>query len=240
MSEANPIVEWRDVQGFPGYQVSNYGEVRSAAKPGVHHFPMTLKPEPGHEGHLRVRLFRDKKVHRVLVHRLVLETFVGPCPPHLKVCRHIDNNSQNNFVGNLAWGTQQENMADKKVHGTEQKGERHPRSILKEDQVREIKGLLAQGFGQTEIGRRYGVSNFAIHDIATGHAWGFVKLESKPFCRHCKCTDKPLGRVSREPLGRDSSPGELYGVLCRDCWEQHRKTLPRRSGFSWRVLRLVV
>ena len=175
MSEVNPIVEWRDVQGYPGYQVSNYGQVRSLPVPGHHNQAIILKGEPGDEGHIRVRLYRNKTSRRFLVHHLVLEAFVGPCPPHLHVCRHLDNNSQNNFVGNLVWATQKENMADKKIHGTEQKGERHPRVKLTAEKVREIKVLLAQGVSQMEIGRRYGVSNYAICDIAHGKSWGWLE-----------------------------------------------------------------
>lgn len=43
------------------------------------------------------------------VHRLVCEAFHGPPKPG-EVCMHLDENSRNNDPGNLAWGTQKENL----------------------------------------------------------------------------------------------------------------------------------
>lgn len=44
-------------------------------------------------------------------HRLVLETFVGPCPEGMQ-CRHLDGVGTNNDVANLRWGTASENRRD--------------------------------------------------------------------------------------------------------------------------------
>ena len=46
------------------------------------------------------------------VHRLVLEAFVGPCPPGLE-CLHRDHDTANNRLRNLRWGTRTENIEDK-------------------------------------------------------------------------------------------------------------------------------
>lgn len=53
----------------------------------------------------------------VRVHHLVLETFVSNCPDGMN-CRHLDGDPSNNALSNLAWGTQSEQVADKKAHGT--------------------------------------------------------------------------------------------------------------------------
>ena len=52
-----------------------------------------------------------------LVHVLVLSTFVGPRPDGMEV-RHLDGNSLNNSLENLAWGTHKENTQDAFVHGS--------------------------------------------------------------------------------------------------------------------------
>jgi hypothetical protein len=53
-----------------------------------------------------------------MVHRLVLEAFVGPCPIGMQ-CRHFpDPNPANCNLKNLQWGTPMENTEDKRVHGT--------------------------------------------------------------------------------------------------------------------------
>ena len=44
-----------------------------------------------------------------LVHRLVLEHFVGPCPVGME-CHHIDHDKSNNHVSNLEWVTHSENI----------------------------------------------------------------------------------------------------------------------------------
>jgi hypothetical protein len=60
-----------------------------------------------------------------LVHQLVLETFVGPCPENQET-RHLDGIPANNRLENLCWGTSQENNGlDKRRHGTLALGERH-------------------------------------------------------------------------------------------------------------------
>jgi hypothetical protein len=50
------------------------------------------------------------------VHKLVMEAFVGPCPPG-KQCLHRDGNGLNNRLENLRWGTPEENTQDMIKHG---------------------------------------------------------------------------------------------------------------------------
>ncbi len=68
--------------------------------------------------HHQLMLRADGFYRMRYVHQLVLEAFVGPCPSGLE-CRHLDGNPDNNQLENLRWGTRLENMADKKLHGTE-------------------------------------------------------------------------------------------------------------------------
>jgi hypothetical protein len=58
----------------------------------------------------------DKKQYRV--HRLVLEAFVGDCPPEMDDARHLKNDKLDNSIGNLAWGTRQQQIQDMKDAGT--------------------------------------------------------------------------------------------------------------------------
>jgi hypothetical protein len=62
---------------------------------------------------------------KVDVHRLVLETFRGQKSDGL-LSRHLDGQPHNNEVDNLVYGTQQQNIADSKTHGTF-----NPRGVLK-------------------------------------------------------------------------------------------------------------
>lgn len=106
--------EWRAVVGYEGcYEVSSLGRVRSVREKGG-----ILKSHAGNKyGHRYVGLWKGTKKD-LLVHRLVLEAFVGPCPPGME-CRHFpDRDPANNRLDNLRWGTHRENEGDKEVHGT--------------------------------------------------------------------------------------------------------------------------
>lgn len=107
--------EWRDIPGYPGYQVSNTGKVRSYVKNrhGVGDDSHILKPVCNRHGYETVCLGRD---NRKLVHRLVALAHI-PNPENAPIVRHLDDNPKNNNVGNLAWGTQTDNMQDCVKHG---------------------------------------------------------------------------------------------------------------------------
>ncbi len=52
------------------------------------------------------------------IHQLLLTTYVGPRPEGAVAC-HIDGNKENNHISNLKWGTQRDNMLDRRRHGTD-------------------------------------------------------------------------------------------------------------------------
>ena len=100
-------LEWRQAAwGFGLYEVSNHGDVRRGPDTPL------LSPQINPKGYVTFNLYRDDGVRReVRVHRLVLETFVGPMPPGLE-CRHLDDVKTNNRIDNLAYGTRDENVRD--------------------------------------------------------------------------------------------------------------------------------
>jgi hypothetical protein len=99
--------EWRPIPEFPGYEVSNRGEVRSLSRVvsrGEHEYTVpcrTLTQFKDSRGYLRVYpTNRHTSCRRV--HRLVLSAFVGPCPEGM-VPRWRDNDRTNNHLSNLRW-----------------------------------------------------------------------------------------------------------------------------------------
>lgn len=70
-----------------------------------------MTPWTHKSGHLYVSFQKDGAAHRRQVHRLVLESFVGPCPPG-RECLHGDGVPTNNALANLRWGTRTENQLD--------------------------------------------------------------------------------------------------------------------------------
>lgn len=112
---------WRPVVGWPDYEVSDHGRVRSYIP--FHHKPLprvvALGADP--KGYPVARLWggRLNRVHR-RVHRLVLEAFVGPRPRGL-VTRHLNGIPTDNRLSNLRYGTYAENMADRLLHEEQRK-----------------------------------------------------------------------------------------------------------------------
>jgi hypothetical protein len=139
------------------------GERRTRLRPG--------STPKGHQ-YVTIHLSRSKQVSR-LVHRLVLETFTGPCPHGMEAC-HEDGNPANNRLDNLRWDTPVANNADKVRHGTLLFGDNHPSSKLTDAQVEAIRskhrpGLNSYDRGNTaELATEYGVGKDTITAIARG------------------------------------------------------------------------
>ncbi|SHJ58468.1 NUMOD4 motif-containing protein [Nocardiopsis flavescens] len=106
--------QWRAVVGFPGYEVSSLGNVRSWSR---YKRGELLKLRPGTTGYPHVTLWRDGRCHRPKVHRLVALAFIGPRPDGQQV-RHLDGDRLNNAADNLAYGTPSQNVRDSVRHGT--------------------------------------------------------------------------------------------------------------------------
>ena len=100
--------KWLPIPGFPGYEVSNLGQVKSykQTKAGK-----LLASKKNHKGYLEVRL-QDIDGAQVskFIHRLVLMTFAPIDNMENLTVDHIDNNIENNHLSNLRWLTAEENL----------------------------------------------------------------------------------------------------------------------------------
>ena len=98
---------WRDLDEFPGYQVSSDGQVRSAN--GV------LKPWIG-SGYETVSLSVQGVVAKRRVHTLVAAAFLGPRPAGLDIC-HNNGIRTDNRASNLRYDSRSENILDQVRQG---------------------------------------------------------------------------------------------------------------------------
>ncbi|AVI85643.1 MULTISPECIES: NUMOD4 domain-containing protein [Pseudomonas syringae group] len=159
------IEVWRDIDDWPGYEVSDQGRVRRGAR---------LKaPDPDRKGYLRVKLWKNGKSKNRLIHGLVAAAFIGPRPAGC-ICRHADGDNQNNCYVNLSYGTPTENEADKIAHGTAISGERHPAAKLTREQVMAIRKRYKPKCkinGKRALAKQFNICESQIYRVITGQHW---------------------------------------------------------------------
>lgn len=98
----NTREQWRPIDGFPNYQVSNKGKVMNMMSGKV------LKPGVYSNGYEFVILWNHGKSKQCLIHRLVADTFINN-PNNLLQVNHKDECKTNNDVSNLEWVTASQN-----------------------------------------------------------------------------------------------------------------------------------
>jgi hypothetical protein len=163
---------WRPVSGFPGYEVSDQGRVKSLARrnlQGAMRRARILKTDVIQGYHL-VRPALGGVKHPRLVHRLVLTAFKGERPEGCET-RHLDGIRGNNSIGNLEWGTTEENRADQKRHGTGIQGNRNPKAKFNEVDVERVHDLRRAGLSQQAIGDHLGMYQTWVSKILKGKHW---------------------------------------------------------------------
>ena len=95
------------IKDFPGYYVSNLGRVYSAKKEKNKTTSILTPMDNGH-GYMKVRLYKDGKIYKPYIHRLVAEAFI-PNPDNLPQVNHKNENKLDNSVDNLEWCSHKDN-----------------------------------------------------------------------------------------------------------------------------------
>lgn len=100
---------WKDVPELP-YKISNLGIVkRDENSPHRHKGKQCVKPYLNNKGYLCINLYKNSKVYKFQIHRLIAIAFI-PNPANLPEINHKDGNPLNNDIANLEWCTHQYNM----------------------------------------------------------------------------------------------------------------------------------
>jgi hypothetical protein len=93
---------WKDIKGYEGlYQISNFGRVLNIKRNKIKAI--------GYERYAKTILCKYNIKTNISIHKLVAEAFIDN-PNDYKVVMHLDNNTYNNNVSNLKWGTQSMNI----------------------------------------------------------------------------------------------------------------------------------
>jgi hypothetical protein len=119
MAEVIVNEQWRSIDGYIDYQVSNCGRVRNATTGKL------LKGTVSNHGYQVVNLRSNQSAKTFCVHRIVAHEFVDNHDDKQYV-DHIDRNKMNNLASNLRWVTSSENnmnrAKDKRASGSRFKG----------------------------------------------------------------------------------------------------------------------
>ncbi len=168
-------VEYRAVEGYPGYRVGSDGTIWSRLK-RLGRRPSFLGTEwvqlhpTRSAGYRRLPLYHDGTHRSFTLHSLILNAFVGPCPEGMEGC-HNNGNADDCSVSNLRWDTHKNNHADKILHGTIQEGMRNTKAKLTDADVIRIRERVAAGEEGKLIAEEYGVRQPTVSALWLRKTW---------------------------------------------------------------------
>jgi hypothetical protein len=170
--------EWRPVPGYPGYEASNLGRVRSVDRwvirsDGIRGFWRGTILQPTKQGrYLKVKLSAR---NTIAVHIVVCSAFHGPRPAGKHGVAHGNGDCHDNRAANLRWATVTENHADKAIHGTRTVGSKNGASKFTEADIRTIRKLRATDKMMVkDIAARYDTHYVHISRIVHRAIWKHV------------------------------------------------------------------
>lgn len=164
---------WKPVTNYEDYYlVSNLGEVKSIRKRKI------LKPFTNHSGYKVVSLQVNNIKKKVMVHRLVAETFIKN-PNKYRVVNHKNGIKADNRESNLEWCTHSLNAK----HAFKNKlrcnqGTNNSRVKLSEANVLLIYSLKKQE-GPLEVAVKYNISEHQVKKIWNGSRWNHLTKHKK-------------------------------------------------------------
>ena len=131
--------EWRTIEDYPNYKISNHGKVKTKSGK-CREFSIDK------HGYKRVDLWKDAKGKTFQVHRLVASAFIYNTEPEKHtIVNHKDTDPSNNHYSNLEWCTQKHNIQHALKDGNKPVGEDCSNSILTEEKVIFICNVLSSG-----------------------------------------------------------------------------------------------
>ena len=158
---------WKPIAGFPGYEVSDLGRVRSldrclynnGLQKNVVRKGCVLKSRPDKDGYRLVTIYNEQGVAHFKVHRLVASHFIEN-PLLLPEVNHGDFDKANNTLANLCWSTKQNNIDH--ATGAGRVGGKGKPVVGKKD------GLAVVSFSSVSEAARRGFNRNLIHGVLRG------------------------------------------------------------------------
>lgn len=159
--------KWLPVVGYEDYyQISDQGNIFSffTSRP--------IKAFLTRKGYLRV----DFKGKKFLVHKLIMETFVGK-EPKLQV-NHKNGIKTDNRLENLEWTTAQQNVDHAWGLGLVPRptGSKHPRATITEEDVVKIRvAKITKSYGLNALAKDFNTTREVIKKVRYRQNWKHVK-----------------------------------------------------------------
>jgi len=179
--------EWRDIPGYPGYQISSLGRfkaTRKSKKTGSR-----ICQPPIEDGYYRVSLYYNGRAKHFGIHRLVAMAFLGQPQEYQTEINHCDTNKLNNRLNNLEYCTRAQNAEHAAANGLLSKGTKHGELIkaktprggrnaaakLTEAQVKDIRENWHRARGEARrVAQVYGVDRSLIQLIVKRLIWTHI------------------------------------------------------------------
>lgn len=151
---------WRPIDML-GYEVSNFGRVRSIPRiVGKKQLRgKIINPYLSNSGYYFVSLTGSHT--KRYIHRLVARAFIGKFTKEKPQVNHKDGNRQNNLITNLELSNQSENL----VHAHKVLGHKVHNIKLDKSKAETIRKLYKDGVPQRQLAKRFNVSVMTINRL---------------------------------------------------------------------------
>jgi hypothetical protein len=172
---------FKDIPGWEGkYQVSNIGRIKSLPRMVVactgkvyNRKERILKQTTNEDGYKVVYLSKEGKDYTLGVHRAIALAFIAN-PENKPMVNHINANRADNWVDNLEWCTNAENIQHSFNLGiSDNKGDKHPRRVLTMEMVRAIREELANGKTPQQVADIVGTKRRNVYAVRDRQNWNY-------------------------------------------------------------------
>lgn len=194
----NKLEVWKDIEDYPNYQISTFGNVKSKERisPCCYNSnrkikERILKQYINKKGYLEVCLFNKTKRTKK-VHQLVAKAFI-PNPENKPCINHMDGNKQNNKVDNLEWCSYSYNVKEAYRLGLSKPNDNQKKAVIaycKQNKIKPIvqldlnNNLIKKWNSAIEVEETLGFSRKNISQCITGRtktAYGYIWKTQKQF-----------------------------------------------------------